>query len=84
VNQPIRNNTLRQLDQSWRLVKHQDEAMLFGYIDFAYGDAEKINQDPGTPTRLWLGQLPGSGQKYESLAGTLQQETYLRVFLPVN
>jgi hypothetical protein len=82
-NQPIRNNTIRHLDQSWRLVRHQGEAMLFGYFDFDYGAAEKVNQGPATPTRLWLGQLPGSGQKYEPLAGTLQQETYIRVFIPV-
>jgi hypothetical protein len=65
------------------LVKHQNEAMLFGYLAFDYGAAEKVNQGPATPTRLWLGQLPGSGQKYEPLAGTLQQETYIRVFIPV-
>jgi hypothetical protein len=80
-NQPVRNNTLRYLDQSWRLVNHQGEAMLFGYLNIDYGAAETVNQNAGTPTRLWLGQLPGS--QYEPLAGTLQQETYLRVFLPV-
>jgi hypothetical protein len=80
-NQHVRNNTLRYLDQSWRLVKHQGEAMLFGYLNIDYGAAETVNQNAGTPTRLWLGQLPGS--QYEPLAGTLQQETYLRVFLPV-
>jgi hypothetical protein len=83
-NQGARNNTLGYLDQSWRVVNHSNQAILFGYLAIDYGDAEKVNQNAGTPTRLWLGQLPGSGQNYERLAGTLQQETYLRVFLPVN
>ena len=34
-------------------------------------------------TRLWLGELPGEGKERPRLSGTLNQDTFIRVFLPV-
>jgi hypothetical protein len=87
----LRNNSLKHLDQKWRLAKRSDQAVLFARISPRgapnaspnKGPAEKINQEPWTPTRLWLGELPDSGQPRPNLWGTLQQETYIRVFLSV-
>jgi hypothetical protein len=87
----LRNNSVKHLDQKWRLTKHSDQAILFARISPRgapnappnKGAAEKINQEPWTPTRLWLGELPDSGQPRPSLWGTMQQETYVRIFLTV-
>jgi hypothetical protein len=79
----LRNNTLRHLDQKWRLTKHSDEAVLYFRLPTKKGPAETVNQAPETPSRLWLGELPGSGKVRPDLWGTLQQETYVRIFIPV-
>jgi len=87
----LRNNSVKHLDQKWRLAKHSDQAILFARVSPTgrrdlpsnKGPAEKINEEPWTPTRLWLGELPYSGQSRPSLWGTMQQETYVRVFLTV-
>jgi hypothetical protein len=82
-----RNNTVRHLDQKWRLTKHADEAVLFAKVHpnppANKGEAETMNRAPETPTRLWLGELPASGKDRPKLWGNLQQETYVRIFLPV-
>jgi hypothetical protein len=89
VNHP-RNTTLRLLDQSWRLQEgHSAEVILVGKADNPFKDAgttppaEQVTQDGVSPTRLWLGGLPGPGKTRPALAGKLAQETYVRVFLPV-
>jgi hypothetical protein len=77
------NTGLRTLDQGWRL-KDRDEVVLLGRVEPRAGDgpAEKVTLDPATPSRLWLGALPGSGQR-PKLDGTLTQRTFVRVYIPV-
>jgi hypothetical protein len=84
-NELLRNNTVKHLDQKWRLAKHSDQAILYARLNPQRNkdQAEKINQEPWTATRLWLGKLPDSGQPRPDLWGTMQQETYIRVFLSV-
>jgi hypothetical protein len=79
----LRNNSVRHLDQKWRLTKHADEAVLFFRLPASKGDAEKIIGAPETPTQLWLGELPSSGKERPNLWGNLKQESFVRVFLPV-
>ncbi len=77
------NSDLRMLDQRWRLDgKNRDEVILVGRVAPADGSAEQVNESEATPSRLWLGSLPGGGKR-EPLVGTLSQETYVRVFIPV-
>ena len=45
--------------------------------------AEDMARDPASPSRLWLGELPTSGGTRPGLQGTLKQETYIRVLIPV-
>lgn len=67
------------------------EAILFGRAARVRGSAEELTKknDPRLPTHLWLGRLPGeAAQAGENtsrpeLDGTLVQDTYVRVFLPV-
>ena len=35
------------------------------------------------PTRLWLGGLPTAGAERPGLSGTLNQDTFIRVIVPV-
>jgi hypothetical protein len=79
----FRNNSIRHLDQKWRLTKHADEAVLFFRLPASKGEAEKINRAPETPTQLWLGELPSSGKERPNLWGNLKQESFVRVFIPV-
>jgi hypothetical protein len=64
------NTTLRHLD--------------VGRVDSRTGDGptEKVTTDPGTPSRLWLGALPGSGSR-PKLDGTMTQRTIVRVYIPI-
>jgi hypothetical protein len=41
-----------------------------------------MSQSGLSPSRLWLGKLPGESNR-PALIGTLYQETYVRVFIPV-
>jgi hypothetical protein len=77
------NTGLRALDQSWRL-KDRDEVVLVGRVEPRAGDgpAEVVTTDPATPSRLWLGALPGAGAR-PKLDGTLTQRTFVRVYIPV-
>ncbi len=79
-----RDSVLRDLDESWRLRHQQDEIILYGRVPRLQGEASKIADDPGSPSRLWLGEVPRSGQKWPGLSGTLQQDTFVRVFIPVH
>jgi hypothetical protein len=78
------NTALRPLDQGWRLAKDRDEVVLIGRTDPRGGDgpSEKVSLDPGTSSRLWLGELPGDGNR-RKLEGTLTQRTFVRVYIPV-
>jgi hypothetical protein len=77
-----RNSALRYLDQSWRLGR-KDEVIVFGQIKREDGPAEAISQGVGSLSHLWLGSLPGTGQPWQPLLGTLSQEAYVRMIIPV-
>jgi hypothetical protein len=85
-----RNSSFRYLDQSWRLKPSpvagnrqawRDEVILVGRVVSQEGPAEKVSNDGISPSRLWLGSLPGESRT--ALAGVLSQETYVRIFIPV-
>ncbi len=82
----IRNSSLRELDQSWRLHEDAfDEAILIGRVPPSEGEMEALMSDSsGTPTRLWLFETPASGRTRTPLPGRLRQETYVRVFIPIS
>jgi hypothetical protein len=78
------NASLRRLDQSWRVGEDRPEqAILVLRIPTREASAEELTQSPESPSRLWLGALPTSGGTRPALQGTLKQETYVRVFIPV-
>jgi hypothetical protein len=86
----------RGLDQSWRLrpqseytgAKQQavwrDEAVLVARAPSLSAAAEKVTQESGAPTRLWLDALPGTGAERKNLQGYLSQDTYIRAYIPIN
>jgi hypothetical protein len=78
-----RDSSLRYLDQSWQLRNLRDEVIIYGRVPVLNGEAQKISEDPGSPSRLWLHQLPKPGEKWPGLSGTLRQETFVRVFIPL-
>ena len=79
------NASLRQLDQSWRIGDDRPEQaiLVLRVATRESAQAEDMTRDPGSPSRLWLGELPTSGASRPALQGTLKQETYIRVFIPV-
>jgi hypothetical protein len=86
------NHAWRLADWSWRVrddLRPREapvrEAILFGRFRRVAGPAkESAAAGAATlPTRLWLGALPGDGQPRPDLTGTLVQDTYVRVILPV-
>lgn len=82
-----RNATLRRLDQSWRFSPlHRDEVIVIGRLPMVRdAQAETLLTEPDSPspTKLWLKDLPGPGKAREPQQGTLQQETYVRIYVPV-
>lgn len=81
----LENASLRDLDQSWRLNEsNRNEAMLLARIPAISGPAEGLLTDPAGPsaTTLWLKELPGERPR-SVVPGTLRQETYIRVFIPI-
>jgi hypothetical protein len=78
----MRDAALHRLDQSWRL-PYKDEIIIFGRIAREEGLAEEITQDKATPSRLWLGSLPGGRATRPTLSGTLSQESFVRIIVPV-
>jgi hypothetical protein len=82
------NSGLRMLDQSLRLkragdVKEAKEAILVARLPVQHGPAEEKSKHLASATRLWLGALPMPGTPRPNLEGILQQDTYIRVILPV-
>ncbi|HLN32351.1 MAG TPA: hypothetical protein VK395_31770 [Gemmataceae bacterium] len=77
-----RDNPLRSLDQSWR-IHHKDEVILVGRVARHDGPAEVVTTGPESPTRLWLGNLPAPDQSRPQMVGTMTQETYVRIILPI-
>ena len=92
----VRNHLLRPLDLGWRIQdepgaqsgdRRTREAILFARVRFASGPAEELTKDSQTPlpTKLWLGRIPEEGGKARpELPGHLNQDTYIRVILPVD
>jgi hypothetical protein len=80
-----RNASLRRLDQSWRLAPdHQSEVILVGRVASTAGPAESNLSGADSPTRLWLRERPGSGDRTPMPTGsTGRQETWVRIYLPV-
>jgi hypothetical protein len=87
----LSNASMRDLDMSWRIeeaskAKFFDEAILVANISPPAGPTEAMLTDPTGPsaTTLWLkGGLPGGNTPREPIPGTLRQETYIRVFIPI-
>ncbi len=89
---PRDNSGLRQFDQTWRLqaqqegrgeLQYRSEIVLVARTQPRGGRTEQLTADGSTPTRLWLGALPGGKEKRPALPGQLWQETYVRAYLPV-
>jgi hypothetical protein len=82
-----RNSSLRRLDQSWRISSlHRDEVIVVGRVPTVRdGNAEQVLTAPDSPspTRVWLKELPGGAKTRTPQQGTLQQETFVRIYLPV-
>jgi hypothetical protein len=79
----LRDTSLRHLDQTWRLQHLSDEVILFGRVAKQQGDAQTVAQDPATPSRLWLRELPQAERPWPGLSGTMRQETFVRIYIPV-
>jgi hypothetical protein len=78
------NAGVRRLDQSWRVQDdHPEQAILLLRIRTQEGPAEEMTTSKLSPSRLWVGELPSSGNNRPALTGTLKQETYIRIFIPV-
>jgi hypothetical protein len=83
-----RNHSFRRLDQSWRLYPERwerqpdatREAILFARLP---RQTEQAGSRSPIEADLWLGELPGEGKTRPDLPGSLIQDTYLRVYLPV-
>ena len=81
----LQNSTLRRLDQSWRLSEaNTEEVIVLLKLAKVSGNADEmmLGADSGSPSTLWLKALPGSGPR-PAVPGTLQQETYIRIYIPV-
>jgi hypothetical protein len=82
----VRNDGLHEFDQSWRLMdprRSQEEVIVFGRIAPFEAAAEDVTRNDASATRLWLDELPTAGKPRPKVAGTLLQETYVRVFIPI-
>ncbi len=84
----LQNASLRHLDQSWRVKEsNRDEAILVARVDNASGSklSEEVMTSPTGPsvTKLWLKGLPGNPAGRTPVPGTIRQETYIRVYIPV-
>jgi hypothetical protein len=82
---------LRTLDESWRVQlqgegarrHYRDEVVLVGHTPPRSNRAEAVTKDGVSPTRLWLDELPGAQPQRPALSGYLQQETYVRIYIPL-
>jgi hypothetical protein len=87
----LRNHSLRFLDFSWRLQREPGqgetrlrEAILYGHVPFQRGQADALVSGASPlPTNLWLGSLPDAGKPRPAIAGTMAQDIFVRVLLPV-
>ncbi|MSQ95457.1 MAG: hypothetical protein EXR98_12990 [Gemmataceae bacterium] len=94
IKNDVRNHSFRTLDLGWRVTEElfeqpattgTREAILVGRTRAAAGRAEELSQDATKPlaTKLWLGDLPDAWRSRPSLVGHMNQETFIRVILPV-
>lgn len=83
----FQNGTLRPLDQSWRLDDaNTGEVILMFKLKRASkqeANALMTDTDSPSPTRVWLHGLPGRGTDKWAVDGIVQQDTYVRMYLPV-
>ncbi len=85
------NSGLRRFDEGWRIQslgegqqrRYRNEAILVARTPTRSNRAETVSQDGVSPTRLWLNELPGAQTQRPALAGYLQQETYVRIYIPL-
>ncbi len=85
------NSGLRRFDEGWRIQsvgegqqrRYRDEAILVARTPTRSNWAETVSQDGVSPTRLWLNELPGTQTQRPALSGYLQQETYVRIYIPL-
>jgi hypothetical protein len=77
-----RNSTMRYLDQSWRL-PNKNEVFVVGRVPRQEGLALELMESPAAPSKLWIGEIPGPGVSRPPMTGTLTQETFVRILLPV-
>jgi hypothetical protein len=85
------NASLLFLDAGWRIQTHGEgpqrryraEAILAARTPPRSDRAETISQDGVSPTRLWFDELPNAQGHRPPLSGYLQQETYVRIYIPV-
>jgi hypothetical protein len=92
-NDPRPNSGLRGYDQGWRLrpqenvggrrAAYRDEAILVARTRALSDRAEQVSQDGVSASRLWLNRLPGTAAERPALSGYLNQETFVRVYIPV-
>jgi hypothetical protein len=88
-----RNHLLRPLDLGWRMQEAPGgqidnktrEAILFARVRFRSGAAQSLTNDTQNPlpSKLWIGELPDPGIARPALDGILNQDTFIRVILPV-
>lgn len=78
----VRNLTVRDLDESWR-VRLKNEVMLIGKVARRSAPAENVTTGPETASRLWLGKIPAAGETRPALLGNMTQDTYVRIFIPI-
>jgi hypothetical protein len=85
------NSGLRRFDEGWRIQslgegqqrRYRDEAILVARTPTRSNRADTVSQDGVSPTRLWLNELPGTQTQRPALSGYLQQETYVRIYIPL-
>jgi hypothetical protein len=85
------NSGLRHLDEGWRVLsqgegqqrRFREEAILVARTPPRNDRAETVAQDGVSPTRLWLDELPDARSQRPALQGYLQQETYVRIYIPL-
>jgi hypothetical protein len=82
------NSGLRTYDQSWRhwhreKVPPREEVILVARTPYQTGKAPDVDRTAGAPTRLWIDALPGAGKQRPEPRGYLTQETFIRVYIPV-
>jgi hypothetical protein len=76
------NTGLLNLDQSWRL-RLPTEAILIARLPLMTDTGENVAKSAVSPTRVWLGALPSESAQRPNLTGEWSQETFVRMFIPV-